>query len=59
VEELGSFVEVEAIDKDGSIGLEKLMEQCRFYAHIFGITAGDYIAVSYSDMLLVKKYSNT
>ncbi len=31
VEGLGSFVEVEAIDKDGSLGLEKIKEQCYFY----------------------------
>ena len=31
VETLGSFVEIEAIDKDGSIGEEKLLEQCLYY----------------------------
>ena len=49
---LGTFVEVEAIDKDGTTGLKKLQEQCRFFAEYFGIGAGDYIAQSYSDMLL-------
>jgi adenylate cyclase class 2 len=52
VEGLGTFVEVEAIDKDGSIGKEKLQEQCNKYAALFEITAEDYCSVSYSDMLL-------
>jgi adenylate cyclase, class 2 len=51
---LGSFVEVEAIDADGTIGLHKLEEQCRFFAARFCIVADDYIAHSYSDMLLEK-----
>lgn len=52
VKNLGTFVEVEAIDKDGSIGLEKLKEQCKFYASLFEIKQADYINVSYSDLLL-------
>ena len=52
VEGLGTFVEVEAIDKDGSIGKEKLQEQCNKYAALFKIAAEDYCSVSYSDMLL-------
>lgn len=54
VEGLGTFVEVEAIDKDGAIGLQKLQEQCAFYAALFGIAPGDFIARSYSDLLLEK-----
>ena len=49
---LGTFVEVEAIDKDGTIGREKLQSQCNKYAALFGIAAEDYCAVSYSDMVL-------
>lgn len=52
VEALGTFVEVEAIDSDGSIGLEKLKEQCTFYSQLFGIQPEDYLAESYSDLLL-------
>ena len=58
VNELGSFVEVEAIDKDGSIGIEKLREQCDYYAQLFQITNEQFIAESYSD-LLAKKSSTT
>lgn len=52
VDGLGTFVEVEAIDKDGSIGKEKLQAQCNEYAALFGIGAGDYCSLSYSDMIL-------
>ncbi|MEI7734217.1 MAG: class IV adenylate cyclase [Ferruginibacter sp.] len=54
VEGLGTFVEVEAIDSDGSIGVEKLQQQCNHYAAFFNIAPSDYIAFSYSDMLLEK-----
>ncbi len=51
VEKLGSFVEIEAIDLDGSLGKEKLLEQCRFYLGLFGIQEKDLIPGSYSDLL--------
>jgi adenylate cyclase, class 2 len=54
VEGLGTFAEVEAIDNDGNIGVEKLKEQCSFYAAFFNIAPSDYIAFSYSDLLLEK-----
>ncbi|MBC7588341.1 MAG: class IV adenylate cyclase [Chitinophagaceae bacterium] len=52
VQTLGTFIEVEAIDKDGSIGIEKLKQQCSYYAELFGIKPADYEAFSYSDLLL-------
>ena len=52
IAQLGDFVEVEAIDQDGSIGIEKLREQCLFYAGVFGISEEDCIAESYSDLIL-------
>ncbi len=52
VKDLGTFVEVEAIDKEGLIGIEKLKEQCTYYANLFNIRNEDYIAVSYSDLLM-------
>jgi predicted adenylyl cyclase CyaB len=57
VNELGSFVEVEAIDKDGSIGIEKLKEQCNHYIELFEITSDQFMAESYSDLL--EKKSST
>lgn len=49
---LGTFMEVEAIDKNGDIGIEKLKEQCSYYAAFFEISDADYVAVSYSDLLM-------
>ena len=58
VKELGNFVEVEAIDSDGTIGVEKLKEQCNGYVQLFGISKEQFMAESYSDLLLAKKSSN-
>ena len=52
VERLGTFVEVEAIDVNDVIGTVRLQEQCQEYATLFDIQPGDYISLSYSDMLL-------
>lgn len=50
---LGSFVEVEAIDTDGTIGLETLKQQCESYAQLFNVKTEDYVATSYSDILIL------
>lgn len=54
VKDLGSFVEIEAIDKSGTIGKDMLYEQCRFYLNLFNISEEDLIPDSYSDMLIQK-----
>ena len=54
VKDLGTFVEIEAIDEDESIGKEKLLEQCQFYLDLFQVPKEDLISVSYSDLLLEK-----
>ncbi|MGM5480728.1 MAG: class IV adenylate cyclase [Nanobdellota archaeon] len=54
VKELGTFVEIEAIDENKSIGKEKLLEQCQSYLDLFQIPKEDLISVSYSDLLLDK-----
>lgn len=51
VEGLGNFVEIEAIDTDGSIPVDKLREQCNFYLNLFEIQAEDLLDRSYSDMV--------
>jgi predicted adenylyl cyclase CyaB len=56
VNDLGNFIEVEAIDKDRSIGIDKLKQQCNYYIQLFDISKDQFIAESYSD-LLVKKSS--
>jgi adenylate cyclase class 2 len=52
VHNLGTFVEIEAIDIDGTLGKEKLQEQCSHYLKLFAIKENDLIAESYSDMVL-------
>lgn len=54
VKDLGTFMEIEAIDSNGSIGKEKLLEQCESYLKLFGISKNDLISESYSDLLLNK-----
>lgn len=50
--DLGSFLEVEAIDSSGTIGISVLKDQCRKYSTLFGIKEEDYVKESYSDLLL-------
>lgn len=52
VKDLGTFVEIEAIDKDGTIGEIELLNQCEFYLELFGIPKGNLVSVSYSDLIL-------
>lgn len=52
VEGLGTFVEVEAIDKTGDMDISILQEECSKYAALFGIKEDDYISHSYSDLIL-------
>jgi len=52
VNSLGEFVEIEAIDSDGTIGVSKLQEQCDYYMQKFQITNQDLVNCSYSDLIL-------
>ncbi len=54
VPHLGSFVEIEAIDADGSMGKDRLLEQCDYYIAALGIKREDLLHQSYSDMLMEK-----
>jgi predicted adenylyl cyclase CyaB len=54
VDGLGRFVEVEAIDKDSTIGRPKLVEQCAHYRDLLGVKDSDLVAKSYSDLLLAQ-----
>jgi adenylate cyclase, class 2 len=54
VESLGTFVEIEAIDTNGTITKERLQEQCQHFQDLFGINENDLVALSYSDLLLKK-----
>ena len=55
VKELGKFIEVEAIDETGKVGIQKLKEQCKKYFSFFGLKESDYIGYSFSDLLLEKR----
>ena len=52
VEGVGTFVEIEAIDYDGTIGSERLLAQCQMFLALFNIQPDQMVAVSYSDLLL-------
>ncbi|KQC11367.1 MAG: adenylate cyclase [Candidatus Cloacimonas sp. SDB] len=54
VENLGDFVEIEAIDHDGKIDETTLLEQCNKYLTLLGISSKDLIECSYSDLLLAQ-----
>lgn len=54
VKYLGFFVEIEAIDENGSIGREELLRQCNYYLGLFDIKESDLLSESYSDMLIPK-----
>lgn len=52
---LGSFLEIEAIDMDGSRNKEKLLNQCQEFLSLFTVAECELIAVSYSDLLLAQR----
>lgn len=52
VKDLGTFMEIEAIDTNGDIGKEKLLEQCNYYLKLFEIKESDLLTNSYSDQVL-------
>lgn len=51
VKGLGSFVEIEAQNKDANYTEAQLQEQCAHYLQLLGITAEDLVSHSYSDLL--------
>ncbi|TPE46434.1 class IV adenylate cyclase [Pontibacter mangrovi] len=50
VDGLGTFVEIEAIDLNGSIGVERLLEQCSFYRELLQLEEEDLVDDSYFNM---------
>jgi len=52
--ELGTFIEVEAIDENGQKTLEELEKQCKKYFTFFDLRESDYVSKSYSDLILEK-----
>jgi adenylate cyclase, class 2 len=55
VTDLGDFVEIEAIDLDGTLGTALLDAQCRRLMDRLSIAAGDLEAASYSDLILARR----
>lgn len=55
MKELGTFIEIEAIDKNGELGKDKLLEQCEYYLDLFNSPKNGLISVSYSDLTLKKQ----
>lgn len=51
IENLGTFIEVEAIDTDNSFSIEELKEQCNKYFSYFELKEADLVAESYSDLV--------
>jgi adenylate cyclase class 2 len=51
VVELGRFIEIEAIDSDGSMDRDALYKQCEKYMSLLEISSDDFISHSYSDLL--------
>ncbi len=52
VKDLGSFMEIEAIDETGEFTIEDLRRQCSHYISELGLNSDDFIEKSYSDLLL-------
>lgn len=52
VKDLGSFMEIEAIESEEFKTKDQLDKQCRFYIGELGVKKKDFIEVSYSDLLL-------
>ena len=51
VQGLGTFVEIEAIDRDGSRDREELRAQCDKYLELFDLDETKLVALSYSDLI--------
>ncbi len=54
VKQLGEFVEIEAMGKDGVLDQAELERQCEKYMGLFRISKNDLMTASYSDMILMK-----
>jgi predicted adenylyl cyclase CyaB len=54
VQELGYFIEVEALNEGGGVPLDKLIGQCQYYTSFFGFSETDYVGKSYSDLIIEK-----
>ena len=51
LEDRGAFVEIEAIDRDGDIGLDAIQGQLEKFKELLSIKDEDILKESYIDML--------
>ncbi|HLR32473.1 MAG TPA: hypothetical protein VK074_08285, partial [Fodinibius sp.] len=52
VEDLGTFIEVEAIDNGDEFTIDKLRAQCNKYFDYFKLNKADLVDKSYSDLIV-------
>lgn len=52
VKNLGTFIEIEAIEDENTKNKKELLKQCQFFLDLFKIPQKDLVSVSYSDMLI-------
>jgi len=55
VENLGTFIEVEAIDEKEEFKIEELKTQCDKYFNFFELTENNVVDKSYSDLIIELK----
>lgn len=55
VEGLGTFIEVEVIDTNGSLQLEDMKKDCDHYFQFFDLKQSDLVDRSYSDLSMEKE----
>lgn len=55
VENLGTFIEVKAIDENNKFEIDELKNQCDKYMEFFGLKKENLVEKSYSDLILEKK----
>lgn len=53
VEGLGTFIEVEVIDKDGSLDIDDMKQDCDHYFRFFNLSKEQLVDRSYSDLVLI------
>lgn len=59
VKNLGTFMEVEAIDTKEAFTREELKQQCDYYVNFFELTQDNIIDKSYSDLIMEQNIRST
>lgn len=50
---LGTFIEVEVIDKDGSLNVDDMKRDCDYFFNFFNLSQSQLVDRSYSDLILI------